>query len=65
VSDAVDLLLLRFLHVPLAGQAREALITYLEAQLGTPSLSQASTYMEEPLRRVAHMIMSMPEYQLG
>ena len=64
-EDAVDLLLLRFLHVQVAPQAREALVDYLTSQIGSGDLAQASTYLEQPLRRVTHLIMSMPEYQLN
>lgn len=64
-EDAVDLLLLRFLHVPVAPHARTALVDYLTAQIGTADLADASTYLEQPLRRVTHLIMSMPEYQLN
>ena len=37
---------------------------FLERQLGTGDLAQASTYMERPLRLTAHLIMSTPEFQL-
>jgi hypothetical protein len=64
-GDAVDLLLKRFLTVPADGKARATLIAFLDGQLGASDLSRAKTYLEEPLRSVVHLIMSMPEYQLG
>ncbi len=64
-SDAVDLLLVRFLAVPVNDQARATAIAFLDEQLGTSDLARARSYAEEPLRMVAHLIMSAPEYQLA
>jgi hypothetical protein len=63
-TEAVDLLLLRFLSVPIDAEARTTLIAFLDEQLGTSDIDRAKTYMEEPLRLVTHLIMSRPEYQL-
>jgi uncharacterized protein (DUF1800 family) len=63
-ADAVDHLTQRLLSVPLNAAARGTLVTFLERQLGTGDLAQASTYMERPLRLTAHLIMSAPEFQL-
>jgi uncharacterized protein (DUF1800 family) len=63
-GDAVDHLMQRLLSVPLNAAARGTLVTFLERQLGTGDLAQASTYMERPLRLAAHLIMSAPEFQL-
>lgn len=64
-TDAVDLLLGQLLRVPLAPPARQALVTTLTEQLGTADLTQAETYLEHPLRSVAHLIMSSPQFQLA
>lgn len=64
-ADAVDLLLHRFLAVPIDDEARAATIAFLDEQLGTSDLVRAHSYLEEPLRLVAHLIMSAPEYQLA
>lgn len=64
-TDAVDLLIARFLRVPLADSARAALITTLDDELGTSQLAEAETYMEYGLRVVAHLILSAPQYQLA
>ena len=64
-ADAVDLLLKRFLAVPIDDEARASTIAFLDEQLGTSDLARARTYLEEPLRLVAHLIMSAPEYQLA
>jgi hypothetical protein len=64
-ADAVDILLTRFLTVPAAGKARASLVAFLDQQLGTSDIARAQTYLEDPLRSVVHLILSMPEYQLG
>jgi uncharacterized protein (DUF1800 family) len=63
-ADAVDNLARRLLSVPLSPAVRDTLVAFLERQLGTGDLTQASTYMERPLRLTAHLIMSSPEFQL-
>ena len=63
-AEAVDYLLARFLRMPAAADVREALVAFLDAELGTPDIARARTYLEDPLRMVAHLIMSTPEYQL-
>ena len=37
----------------------------LAEELGTEDLLAAQSYMEEPLRKVLHLMLSLPEYQLG
>jgi len=64
-ADAVDALSHRFLSVPVDDEARAATIAFLNEQLGTDDLVRARTFLEEPLRLVAHLIMSAPEYQLA
>ncbi len=64
-EEAVDHLLARFLPVPPDPQLRRELIAYLDRELGTSDLREAQSYLEEPLRRVTHLIMSAPDYQLG
>ena len=64
-GEAVDYLLGRFLRVPVSQETRDALVAFLDEELGTPDISRARTYMEDPLRMVAHLIMSTPEYQIS
>jgi hypothetical protein len=64
VADAVDHLTSRFLRVPASAPMHEALVEMLRNDLGTDDLEQAATYMEDPLRLVAHLVMSTPEYQI-
>jgi len=64
-AAAVDVLLRRFLSVRIGDDACAAAIAFLDEQLGTSELARAHSYAEEPLRLVAHLIMSAPEYQLA
>ena len=51
--------------MPLAEKSRLALVAFLNNELGTSDVEQATTYMEDPLRLLVHLIMSTPEYQLA
>jgi uncharacterized protein (DUF1800 family) len=62
---AVDHLLARFLSTPIPDEARRKIAALLEADLGTADLTQADSYMEDALRNVLHVILSLPGYQLG
>ncbi|MFK7913563.1 MAG: DUF1800 family protein [Pseudomonadales bacterium] len=55
----------RFFAAELAGPTRTELANFLEQQLGTRDIQSASTYLEEPLRTLLHLMLSLPEYQLG
>ncbi|PCI75555.1 MAG: hypothetical protein COB20_12585 [SAR86 cluster bacterium] len=64
-SEAVDYLLARFMRVQPDSSTRSMLINFLDEDLGTTSITEAQSYMEDSLRLVLHLIMSQPEYQLG
>ena len=64
-GEAVDYFVQRFLSVPLEATDRAALVDFLNKELGTASLSEAQTYMEDGLRMMLHLMLSSPEYQLG
>lgn len=64
-TDAVARLLEQFLVVPIEPEAEAKLVDFLDAELGTSSLDAARSYLETPLRTVAHLIMSTPQYQLA
>jgi hypothetical protein len=64
-ADVVDYFTRRFLLVPIDATTRTQIVDFLTRELATDSLEQAQTYMEDPLRVLLHLIMSMPEYQLG
>jgi hypothetical protein len=63
-TEAVDYLSARLLRVPAAAALRGALVEFLTRELGTDSLDRAKSYMEDPLRMTAHVLMSTPEYQI-
>ncbi len=64
-TQVVDYLLARFLRTAADSADRTRLIEFLNGELGTDKVSEAETYLEEPLRLLLHLIMSLPEYQLG
>ncbi|HTA68113.1 MAG TPA: DUF1800 domain-containing protein [Bryobacteraceae bacterium] len=64
-TQVVDYMVQRFMRVPPSDGARRKLVAFLDKELGTPDVSVAKTYMEEPLRLLLHLIMSQPEYQLS
>jgi hypothetical protein len=63
-GDAVDLLVKSFLTGPIEAEARTTMVEFLDKELGTSDIARAATYLEEPLRLLAHLIMSIPAYQL-
>jgi hypothetical protein len=64
-QQAVDYLSGRFLSVTLDDQTRSRFADFLASELGTTDLTRAGTYLEEPLRATLHLILSLPDYQLG
>jgi len=64
-SQAVDYFLARFLLVQPGPDVKPRLVRFLDQDLGTADLTVADTYMEDSLRMVVHLIMSLPEYQLS
>ncbi|MEO8166358.1 MAG: DUF1800 domain-containing protein, partial [Betaproteobacteria bacterium] len=63
--EATDYLLSRFVSVPVDAGTHERIAKFLENELGTADISAAESYLEEPLRSTLHVILSLPEYQLG
>jgi uncharacterized protein (DUF1800 family) len=63
--EAADYLLARFVSTPVDESVHERVAKFLEGELGTADLPLASSYLEEPLRTTLHVILSLPEYQLG
>ena len=64
-AQAVDHLLSRFLSVPVSDALRQELAELLTKDLGTSDLTYADSYMEDALRNLLHVILSLPAYQLG
>ena len=65
VEEAVDYFCRRFLRVDLQSDRRAAVIDFLKQELDSDTLNYDSEALETALRRVVHLILSSPEYQLG
>ncbi len=63
--QVVDDFAARFFSVTLDEMTRQALANYLAEALGTRDVLSALSYAEEPLRKLLHQMLSLPEYQLG
>lgn len=64
-ADAVDALARRFLSAPIGAAQRAAWVEFLTRELGTDRIERASTYMEDGLRMLLHLMLASPDYQLG
>jgi hypothetical protein len=64
-SEIVDYFIHRFMRVQPAAEKRQAMVAFLNKELGTTDVSAAKTYMEDSLRLLIHLMMSEPEYQLS
>jgi len=64
VDAVVDHFARRFLLVTLAEKDRAVLVTFLRTKLGTSTL-QPGPKLEESLRELLYLVLSLPEYQLG
>lgn len=64
-AAVVDYFAARFLSVPLDDVTRQKLVESFTAELGTSDVLAATSYMEDPLRVLLHLLLSRPEYQLG
>ena len=64
-NEVVDYFIARFMRVAPGEASRRMLVSFLDRELGTSSISEAQTYMEDGLRMTLHLLMSQPEYQLN
>ncbi len=64
-AQAVEVLARRFFSVPPTAEDRAAWTAFLSRELGTADLARASSYMEDGLRALLHLMLSHPDYQLG
>ena len=64
-AQVVDLFAQRFFSVTMARADRVAWTAFLSEQLGTDRIARASTYMEDGLRMLLHLMLSSPDYQLN
>ncbi|MDH3645094.1 MAG: DUF1800 domain-containing protein, partial [Gammaproteobacteria bacterium] len=63
--EVVDYLVSRFMSVSLDEPTLARLAEFLEGELGGDDIAAAQSYLEEPLRVLLHLILSLPEYQIG
>jgi hypothetical protein len=54
-----------FFRVEITASSEQALASLLATELGTDDIAMAASYLEEPLRKLLHQMLSLPEYQLG
>ena len=64
-DEVVEYLTSRFFSVPPEPATMLAMADYLEAELGTADIASATSFMEESLRGLLHVLLSRPEYQLN
>ena len=64
-AQAVDHLLQRFVSVPVSDAVKHKLTALISDDLGTTDLNIADSYMEDAMRNLLHVILSLPAYQLG
>jgi hypothetical protein len=55
----------KFFSVALPETVLLAMTKFLSDELGTTDIRAAKSYLEEPLRKLLHQMLSRPEYQLG
>ncbi len=63
--EVVDYFARRFFSVPIHEDTVVRLAEFLAMELGTDDIPAADTFLEEPLRTLLHLMLSLPEYQLG
>jgi hypothetical protein len=64
-DEAVAYLVKRFVSVKVPEEVQAKIAAMLSQDLGTTNLAAADSYMEDALRNVLHVILSLPAYQLG
>ena len=64
-ADVVSYFEDRFLRIPMQSETRERMVDFLRRELQTDNVPEAQSYMEDSLRVLLHLIMSLPEYQLS
>ena len=64
VDEVVDYFARRFLSVPLADKDRTLLAAFLRDKIGSPTIRPGEK-LEESLRELLYLVLSVPEYQLG
>lgn len=54
-----------FFRVRLTESTELELANFLTGELGSEDIALSTSYLEEPLRKLLHQMLSLPEYQLG
>ena len=54
-----------FFEVSLEQEVLDQLVDFLEQEIGGSDLRSSDGFLEEPLRKLLHSMLSLPEYQLG
>jgi len=63
--QVVELFASQFFAVDLAPVTVDGLASFLHAELGTDDIQASVSFLETPLRKLLHRMLSLPEYQLG
>ena len=63
--EVVDYLIKRFFTIPIDQETKKLIADFLTDQLGTNDIKEAQTFSEEAMRETFHLLLSLPEYQLG
>ena len=50
--------------MPTARATRDGFVAFLTKEMGTDNFERAKSYLEEPLRMTAHLVMRTPKYQI-
>ena len=64
-EEVIDFWQEQYFSVRLQASDKAALAIRLRDELGTSDIRSAASYAEEGLRKVLHLMLSLPEYQLG
>lgn len=64
-KEGVNHLVMRFFSSPIDKETKESITKFLVQQLGTSDLTEAQSFSEQALRETLHLLLSLPEYQLG
>ncbi|NKB98110.1 MAG: DUF1800 family protein [Pseudomonadales bacterium] len=64
-EQVVESLATRFFSVSLSDDTLSTLANFLAAELGSRDVLSSLSFAEEPLRKLLHRMLSLPEYQLG
>ena len=64
-AQVVDYFAESFFVIPLDDATLEEMGEFLSSELGSDDVLGSLSFAEEPLRKLLHKMLSLPEYQLG